>query len=391
MPPPAQPHGERHSDGPHEAEHRAPERETQEQHRERRAGEPERDGEKGGENQQRKARHEPVGQDLRGHQQGKGGGGSRGSARGFRLRSRNGRGRPGRAGWQAARPSTAPPGPSAARTCCPGPDPRRKSVTTMTKNTSGCRISTGERHAISRSRLSMPRKALPAGGRPHRPSSRRRCPALPSASGRCVLRSTDSAGFNLPGEQVLHQPRAVFVQRGEGFVQKPQRSRPEQQPGKRGAPALAGGKGPRGRLRHRLEAESVNGGLGSRAAAEPRRHFEVLPHAERELDSVLVAHVAKRREVRLALSAQRASAPSNLPRLRFAERAQHAQQGGLPAAVGSVDLQHLSRRHRQVEIPKQHPAAAKAGKAVRLEHGSLGTGGCSVTGGHGGALRAAAL
>jgi hypothetical protein len=169
------------------------------------------------------------------------------------------------------------------------------------------------------------------------------------------------------------------VERGERFIEYPQCAAPVgQQPGQRDAATLplrqaacrhveTGGQ-PDGdqRVEQVFFRQAFTG--DGRTGPQVFQRREVVLHriAMTEIEHAVAPVIAYRRD--------RRAAPAQFARLRLRQAAQDAQQTGLATAVGTRDMQQLTRSDRQVQPGKQPCASARASQCGRLDQRCIGFG-----------------
>src|SRR5262245_19671873 len=106
---------------------------------------------------------------------------------------------------------------------------------------------------------------------------------------------------------------------------------------------------------------------------EPRHEFEILPDRQILVEGEALRHVADLELDPVALGQDVEPEAGALPRIRLQQPAQHADGGGLAAAIGPEEADDLSFRHFEIDMVHHHPAAEALGEPCDRDdvHSSL--------------------
>lgn len=148
----------------------------------------------------------------------------------------------------------------------------------------------------------------------------------------------------------LDQSRGLAIEAIQRLIEQPDRRALADQPGKRGALALAGRKETDGHVEQPCKTEA-RGSIGGRTIDPP-------PESQR------VAQRQMRIECRPFVDQADCALLLDGSRVGTHQPGENADQAGFADTVGSGDLQCFTRLQRQRESAEQHTVAAPAGKIV---------------------------
>src|SRR3569623_1147943 len=128
---------------------------------------------------------------------------------------------------------------------------------------------------------------------------------------------------------------------------------------------------PRRTARHRQQRrEGLLGFDGN--AAQLRAHPQIFVGGEFVFLPIVMADISYPLMIFITETANLGAVPPHLTRGRPGQPAQGAQQRGLAATIGAVDVQQLTRLQREIQAAKQAALSALAGEIDGLQHVSAG-------------------
>jgi hypothetical protein len=174
-------------------------------------------------------------------------------------------------------------------------------------------------------------------------------------------------------DDVLEQLGPLRIQRNGRLIKQPDRAVDGEQPGELQPLPLPHGEHPGLVVHEPAEPHQLDGGGRPRAvlAFEELEPLHILQHGELLLDGVLERHPVELQLVLLehARRGDVVAVPEDLPRRGAREAGEHAEEGGLPGAVGARQHQRGAVVDAQVDVPEHCLRVPHAGYVVEEEPG----------------------